>query len=226
MRSVLKINQENLSRYLSLSILVLFFSLGCYAQSSYRPSLFFREDWTESPAAVPINQQHVTNENLILNLYGPGSDSIKKSHHVEPIDDPYYVWSGLCPDNWVVTLKDKNFYANLSSFARIRWCSKQDGLRELHVVLKLADGSWLVSKQSDGPSKDWRIHEFNISDIDWYNLDINEVVETIPFKNPDLTRVDEIGFTDLMKGGKSDACSRVDWVEVYGNKVDRKSCIR
>ena len=39
--------------------------------------------------------------------------------------------------------------------------------------------------------------------------------------NPDLSRVDEIGFTDLMVGGQSEACSRLDWVEVYGKPVDR-----
>jgi len=33
--------------------------------------------------------------------------------------------------------------------------------------------------------------------------------------------VDEIGFTDLMSGGKSAACSRVDWIEVYGRAVRR-----
>jgi hypothetical protein len=35
----------------------------------------------------------------------------------------------------------------------------------------------------------------------------------------DLSRVDEIGFTDLMPGGGSDACSRLDWIEVYGKPV-------
>jgi hypothetical protein len=33
--------------------------------------------------------------------------------------------------------------------------------------------------------------------------------------------VDEIGFTDLMTGGASDACSRLDWIEVYGKSIDR-----
>jgi hypothetical protein len=40
-------------------------------------------------------------------LYGPGKDSIKKSHHETPPDDPYYIWSGLCTGNWAVTLKQK-----------------------------------------------------------------------------------------------------------------------
>lgn len=202
-------------------IFLLLMGINCVAQSSYRPSLFFREDWNELPAATPITQAHVANENLKLSLYGPGCDSIKKSHHLSPSDDPYYVWSGLCLDNWVVTLKNIKSYADLSSYAKVIWRSKQEGFRELRLVLKLADGTWLVSKQVDGPSKDWRIHEFNISDINWYKLDIKNVVETTPVKDPDLTQVDEIGFTDLMKGGKSLACSRVDWIEVYGKQIKR-----
>jgi len=58
-------------------------------------------------------------------------------------------------------------------------------------------------------------------DISWYVLDIRSVIETRPAGNVNLSRVDEIGFTDLMTGGGSDACSRVDWIEVYGKPVDR-----
>ena len=39
--------------------------------------------------------------------------------------------------------------------------------------------------------------------------------------HPDLTKVDEIGFTDLMNGASSPACTRLDWIEVYGKPVKR-----
>ncbi len=192
-----------------------------YCTAQYRPSLFMREDWKEVPAATPVTQAHVVNKDLILGLYGPGCDSIKKSHHEAPADDPYYIWSGLCPGNWVVTLKHKNSYVDLSSYGKILWRSKQSGLRCLHIVLKLADGTWIVGSQGDCISKDWRITEFNISDISWYSLDIKSVIESEPLINPDLSKVDEIGFTDLMTGGASNACSRLDWIEVYGKPVKR-----
>ena len=188
---------------------------------NYRPELFLREDWKEIPAATPVTQQHVSNSTLLLNLYGPGCDSIKKSHHDTPIDDPYYIWSGLCLGNWAVTLKNRVFYADLRDYSKLVWRSKQGGFRELRIVLKLADGTWLVSDQSDGLSKDWRIHEFNLADINWYTLDIKIVVEGRPVTNPDLSKVDEIGFTDLMRGGQSNSCSRLDWIEVYGKPVKR-----
>ena len=199
-------------------ILMLFVATAC---AQYRPSLFFREDWREIPAATPVTQEHVANPNLVLNLYGPGSDSIKKSHHSHPVDDPYYIWSGTCLHNWAVTLKDKDNYVDLSSFAKIRWRSKQSGFRQLRIILKLADGTWLVSDEADDASLDWRLHEFNIMDIQWYKLFIKGVYEGKPVTDPDLTRVDEIGFTDLMPGGQSDACSRLDWIEVYGAAVKR-----
>jgi len=192
---------------------------NCRAQ--YRPQLFFREDWKTIPAATPVTQQHVSNPDLILGLYGPGCDSIKKSHHAAPEDDPYYIWSGLCLGNWAVTLKSKSFYADLREYAKIIWRSRQSGFRQLRLILKLADGEWLVGDQCDGQSRDWRIKEFNLADIRWYELDITTLVEGPPVESPDLSRVDEIGFTDLMRGGQSIACSRLDWIEVYGKKVKR-----
>ncbi len=197
--------------------LINFFSANTDAQ--YRPSLFFREDWKEIPPVIPVTQEHVKNENLILNLYGSGRDSIRKSNHDHPVDDPFYIWSGMCSGNWAVTLKHKELYVDLTGYAKIKWRSKQQGFRKLHVILKLADGTWLISDQYDGQSKDWRIHEFNIMDINWYSLNIKRISEEKPVEYPDLSRVEEIGFTDLMTGGRSTACSRLDWIEVYGKPV-------
>jgi hypothetical protein len=40
-------------------------------------------------------------------------------------------------------------------------------------------------------------------------------------ERPDLSRVDEIGWTTLMTGGGTPASSRVDWMEVYGRPAPR-----
>jgi hypothetical protein len=186
------------------------------AQSeSYRPGLVFREDWREIPAEIPVTQEHVNNPRLILNLYGPGKDSVKKSHHDTPADDPYYIWSGITTDSWALTLKLKEGILDLSDHARIVWRSKQSGFRALHVILKQEDGSWLVSRQADGYSGDWRIKEFIIDDLEWYSLDIQTITELNAISEPDLSSISEVGFTDLIKGGGSNACSRLDWIEVY-----------
>lgn len=206
---------------LILLVLLVFNTWLTGAQNTYRPGLFFREDWKETPPEIPLSQNHVNNPDLLVQLYGAGKDSLKKSNHEKPVDDPFYVWSGLCLGNWLVSLKHKEFNTDLTGFSKIRWRSKQAGLRELRIALKLTDGTWLVSDLADGPSKDWRIKEFNLQDIKWHFLDIERITEVGPASNPDLSNVEEIGFTDLMPGGKSAACSRLDWIEVDGKKVNR-----
>ncbi len=161
--------------------------LSTTCQAQYRPSLFFREDWKETPPATPVNQDNVANPDLVLGLYGGAVDSMRKSNHDHPVDDPFYVWSGLCVGNWALTLKNPGSYVDLSEYAKIKWRTKQSGFRCLRILLKLADGTWLVSDQCDCRSVDWRIREFNISDIKWYSLDI----ETITEGNPSMIRISQ-----------------------------------
>lgn len=209
-------------RHLYIIIITTFvFSGDLLGQNSYRPGLFFREDWKEIPAEIPLNQSHVENSALTVQLYGAGLDSLKKSHHDKPDDDPFYVWSGLCLGNWMVTLKHRTNNVDLTGFAKIKIRTKQSGLRELRISLKLANGTWLVSNQSVGSSKDWQITEFNIQDIVWHNLDEERITETGVADKPDISNVEEIGFTDLVAGGISRASSRLDWIEVYGRPLLR-----
>jgi hypothetical protein len=214
---------NKVAKYLYLLGLIGIISLSANISSAqYRPKLFFREDWKENPAATGVTQDHVANPDLILGVYGSGKDSIRKSHHSSPADDPYYIWSGYCiGGSWAITLKHKNYFADLTGYAKVRWRSEQSGLRILHIILKLADGTWLVSDQGTSASKDWKISEFNLADIKWYALDIMALHEERPVANPDLAKVDEIGFSDLMVGGGSNACSRLDWIEVDGKPVKR-----
>jgi hypothetical protein len=192
---------------------------GLLAQSC--PGLFFREDWKEIPAALPVTQAHVANPALILSLYGPGKNGLKKSHHDKPADDPYYIWDGMCEGNCAITLRHKDSFVDLTGAAKIRWRAKQAGFRQARILLKLADGTWLVSDRYDGPAGDWREHEFIVADMRWRKLDIDKIVEGAWVEKPDLGKVDEIGWSSLMPGGASAACTRVDWIEVYGRPVRR-----
>jgi hypothetical protein len=141
---------------------------------------------------------------------------MRKSHHDAPADDPYYVWSGLSTGNWAITLRSSDSFVNLTGKSKLRWRTMQTGLRQLHVVLKLADGTWVVSNEASGPTTDWKEEEFSFADFHWHALDIKTVVETKPLDKPDLSKVDEVGWTDLMTGGGTPASSRVDWIEIYG----------
>jgi len=65
------------------------------------------------------------------------------------------------------------------------------------------------------------LNTFNISDIQWMMFDIETISEKKWIKNPDLSKIEEIGWTDLMRGGGSEASSRVDWIEVIGYPVNK-----
>jgi hypothetical protein len=185
-----------------------------------QPKLLFREDWTIIPPFEQVSQKDVMNPDLIQKLYGPGQDSIKKRHHYTD-NDPYYIFSGFCPGNWALTLAHKKYFADLTGNATIRCRMMNSGYRVLHIIVKLADGKCLVSDLAEGSSSAWQVHDFIIKDIRWSALDIKTVTEGDRVDLPDLRRVDEIGFTDLMNGGHSTACSRVDWIEVYAEAVKR-----
>jgi hypothetical protein len=202
-------------------ILPAVFAICAFAQE--RPGLLFREDWKETPAATPVTQEHVANPDLIVSRHGPSEAQIKKSHHDKPADDPFYIWSGDVERAWAISLRHKGSLIDLTGPAKIRWRAKQTGFRQLRVIVKLADGTWLVSDQFDDEATDWRVREFNVPDLRWRALNIAKVVEGKWVPNPDLSKVEEIGWTDLMPGGGTPASSRVDWIEVYARAVPRSS---
>ncbi len=203
-------------------LLVLLFAMQGYVTAQDRPDLLFREDWKEIPATLPVTQAHVNHPELQLHLLGPGQDSIKKSHHDQPADDPYYIWSGRCRANWAVALSHRQLQMDLSGQAKVKWRSKQFGFRTLHLIVEDSEGNWWIADQGSAASHDWRIAEFNMQDLRWRKLDIENIVEEHKFSDEiDLTKIDKIGFTDLMTGGNSQACSRLDWIEVYAGGVER-----
>jgi hypothetical protein len=191
------------------------------APEDHRPPLFFREDWKEIAAAAPVTQEHLANPKLLLTLYGPGRDGIRKSHHDTPKDDPYYLWLGSCPASCAIGLRDRESFVDLTGLAKVRWRTKQTGFRQLRLTLKLASGAWVVSDYAEGPTVDWHESEFSVSPIRWRKLDIGTIVEGAWVDKPDLSKVDEIGWTELAPGGGTPASSRVDWIEVYGTPVKR-----
>lgn len=205
------------------SLLLALVSSASFLSAQNRPSLLFREDWKETPAALPVTAEHVAHPDLTLHLHGPGQAGIKKSNHAEPLDDPFYIWSGECVSgNWAVSLEYQPGPFDLTGQAKVRWRSKQSGFRQLHIIIQTASGDWLVADQGDPASHDWRVREFNIIDLVWRKLNIDTVTEAHPvIAQPDLAHVTHIGFTDLMIGGKSRACSRLDWIEVYARSAAR-----
>jgi hypothetical protein len=91
-------------------------------------------------------------------------------------------------------------------------------------VVKLADGTWLVGDKADGSPTDWLVTEISLADLRWLQLDIaNGVTKGTFVDRPDLTKVDEVGFIDLMpsSGHGPGGWSDVGQIEVYGRPVPR-----
>lgn len=204
---------------------------GKAPQKIQRPPLFFREDWKLDPT-IPnptperehtIGQGDLSNPNLEVKLYGE-----KNGPYVvyQASDDITFAMTLLCTANCAVALRDKNNDVDLTGLAKIRWRIKEQGYHFIHPIVKLANGTWLIGDHATGYSTDWIETEISVVDLRWRNLDIENVVEARDGKwvdNPDLSKVEEIGFTDLMRGSGhgSGGSSRVDWIEVYGKPVPR-----
>ena len=197
------------------------------------PPLFFREDWKMDPNAPnvntpqepehPIVQGDVVNPSLEVRLYGDKAGT----RMVDQIfNKQIYAMTLLCTSNCAITLRHKTHDVDLSGVATIKWRTRISGFHYLRPSLKLADGTWLVGDKAATLSTNFVESDIQLVDVRWRNLDIENVVEArdgywVDF--PDLTRVEEIGFTDLMRGSGhgSGGGSRVDWIEVYGKPVPR-----
>ena len=88
---------------------------------------------------------------------------------------------------------------DLTGLAKIRWETKVSGFHKVRPMVKLADGTWLVGDHADGSTLDWHDNEFSVSEVRWLKLKIDKVVTKGNWvENPDLSKVDEVGFTDLL----------------------------
>ena len=82
--------------------------------------------------------------------------------------------------------------------------------------------------RSDGQTN-WLTTEFNVADVRWLKLDIERVVTTGNIvERPDLSKVDEIGFVDLIPGSGHGAggWSDVAQVDVFATSVARTGSTR
>jgi hypothetical protein len=142
--------------------------------------------------------------------------------------DPPNLWTGVCHTPVAATLRHKTSYADLTGLARIRWVTRVSGFHVVRPVVKLADGNWFVGDYGEGaPSANSTLFlesEFALASVRWRPLDISRVVTTgQAWATPDLSRVDEVGFADLLPGSGHGwgGFVNVARIEVYGKEVPR-----
>jgi hypothetical protein len=142
--------------------------------------------------------------------------------------DPPNLWTGVCMTPVAATLRHKKSFVDLTGLARIRWVTRTSGFHVVRPVVKLADGTWLVGDYGEGSHSSnstlFLESELSVASIRWLTLDITRVVTRgQTWAKPDLSRVDEIGFADLLPGSGHGwgGFVNVARIEVYGRPVPR-----
>lgn len=192
-----------------------------------RPPLFFKEEWkqTEKGGEHPlVIESSLSNPNLELKVYGPTAKELLMTGAANDDLNPTHLWTGMCTSPCAVALRHKTQTADLTGLARMRWNTKVSGFHQIRPIVKLADGTWLVGDHADGTVRDWLFTEFSFGDVKWMKLDIARGVTTgSVLDKADLSKVDEIGFIDLMPGSGHGQGGWVDvaQVEVYAASAPR-----
>jgi len=234
------------------AVVILALSLSMFAQQGAQnapappklpaASLIFREDFKATKEhEVQLTQDLLTNPNLELKKYGPGAkpgNADQSGLLLSNEEDPTHpgkmdtmVWTGVVEGSWAVMLRDKNNYLDLRDTGRLRWRLRQRSLHQVRPVIKLSDGTMLVADYEEPLSTYFRESELYFVDVPrWRTLDPATVQDARPKPGQgvwkydvDFSKVDEIGFTDLMIGAGHGTQGNVavDYVEVYGTPVKR-----
>ncbi len=195
------------------------------APKAVRPPLFFREEWRQSAKGGehPVSAESVGNSDLELQLHVPAGEVLLTGAAGDE-SNPIHVWTGMCTTPCGASFRSRTRLVDLSGLARIRWNTKMSGYHQIRPIVKLADGTWLVGDQAVGSTRDWLLGEIAFADLRWMKLDIARMVATGTLLDKvDLTRVEAIGFADLMPGSGHGpgGWSDVAQFEVYGNPVVR-----
>ena len=193
-------------------------------------------EWVRPPsqtAQVPVVQENIADSNIELKEYGPAAKELLTSGTPGSESTPFTVWSGACTGPFAITFRMKNNSVDLTGLGRIRWAIKTSGFHEVRPVVKLADGTLLVGDHTDSSVPMFAVREFSLADVRWIKLDPNRVVtlgfngpaNQIWINNPDLSKVDEVGFVDLMPGSGhgTGGYIHLGTIEVYGKAVPRET---
>jgi hypothetical protein len=193
---------------------------------SVRPPLLFREDWRlpkHEGAATDENTRFtpevVTNPSLEAKLYGTGSSPVRAAEHEGRID----LWTGLATSPVALTLRDKRNYVDLTGLARLRWIVRTNAIHTLYPVVKFVDGTLAVGDRGISTNDEFVQVEIAFSGMRWYTLDPQKVVVMLEVKNPDLSKVDEVGLTTLAPGGGHGIAGSANFstVELFAKTVPR-----
>jgi hypothetical protein len=181
---------------------------------------------TEQLAFVQAN---VVDPNLELTPYGAGKDVLTNAGNPAQFI-PFSAWTGVAAGPFALTFRDKTSLLDLTGGAKIRWATKTSGFHVVRPVVKLADGSMFVGDYHSESVAMMAVSEFPIATVRWVKLDPMRVVtlgspgpSNQIWATPDLSKVDEVGFADLIPGSGhgTGGWVHVGAIEVYGKALPR-----
>jgi hypothetical protein len=198
-----------------------------------QPTLVLKENFQRGPTEEnehPVAAMNLTNPNLEVAVHGRDAKNVMISGAGA---NPINLWTGLTTEPVAVLLRDKTSYLDLSGLARIKWVTRASGFHVVRPVVKLADGTMLIGDHTDSHTTAFLESEFTLYDVRWVKLDPERIVTIGAYggvgdaaawvEKPDLTKVDAVGFADLMPGSGhgSGGWVNVTHIEVYGKAVPR-----
>ncbi len=211
---------------MKLAALGLLLALGQQAAPAVRPALLFSETWrlpAHDGAATDENTRFAfgvtTNPNVEAKLYGPGSAPVRAAEHEGRVD----LWNGLATSPVAVTLRDRRNFVDLTGLARLRWIVRTNAIHTLYPVVRLADGTLAVGSRGITTGGDFLTVEVAFGGMTWYKLDPQKMIVMTETKNPDLSKVDEVGLASLAPGGGHGIAGsfNLSTVELFAKGVPR-----
>jgi hypothetical protein len=184
-------------------------------------------------------QENIGDPNVEMKYYGAAAKEVLTTGAPGSDLAPYGVWSGTATGPFAYTFRLKNSYLDLTGLASIRWFTKTSGFHVVRPVVKLANGTLLVGDAAFSSVTKLTVSEFSLANVRWIKLDPEKIVTLnsgpaaanpngeIWAPNPDLSKVDEVGFADLMPGSGhgTGGWIQLGTIEVYGKPVPRTAAI-
>jgi hypothetical protein len=203
------------------------------ARASAAP-VFFEVNWVR-PASqtgqTKVVQENIGTANLELKQYGLHESCLLTSGNPGSETTPFSVWSGECEQPFATLFRHATNSVDLTGTARIRWAVKTSGFHTVRPAIKLTDGSMFVGDYASASVPMLVVSEFVPAAIRWAKLDPKRLVTmggtggafNEIWVTPDLARVDEVGFVDLMPGSGhgTGGYIHVSHFQVYGRSVPR-----
>jgi hypothetical protein len=204
--------------------------------------LIFKVEWvrpSNQTGQTKMVQENVADPNVEVKWYGPGAQKMLTTGTPGSPNTPFGIWSGECDGPFVITFRSKQNNMDLSGLSKIRWSTKTSGFNAVRPVVKLTNGLMLVGDYTEMHVPMATETEFTLAGMRWLKLDPERAVTVAPgdanpkgavlapnetwVVNPDLSKVEEFGFADLMpsSGHGTGGYIQLHTIEVYGKAVPR-----